>query len=214
MTTIKIVIYSILLLLSNANIQAQKYEFDLLTKYSIKSRSNEKETVIYSNSKNPNYVLYIFKKSSKREGKLYDIDKKKLHIYDVIETNDNGQIYFQFKYTNSNDFNSGNRSKEYELKTKSISKIDSIYKEIKIELLHKSNKTKKMISFTLKTKKTDSNLFPVFRFSCMHPFEFDENINVLENILVENASSLSFSGIKTNYKLLLVQEIKFELVIP
>lgn len=94
MTSIKIVIYSILLLFNNSNIQAQKYEFDLLTKYSIKSRSNEKETVIYSNSKNPNYVLYIFKKSSKKEGKLYDIDKKKLHIYDVIETNDNGQIYF------------------------------------------------------------------------------------------------------------------------
>ena len=54
------------------------------------------------------------------------------------------------------------------------------------------------MAFVLKGKKINFNLFPLFRFSCLHPFEFSQKLNLSENILVESAKELTLSEKKLN----------------
>jgi len=51
--------YIILFLLFILSSQAQKYEFDLLTKYNSISVNFERESLVYSNSRNQNYFYML-----------------------------------------------------------------------------------------------------------------------------------------------------------
>ncbi len=205
--------YIILFLLFILSSQAQKYEFDLLTKYNSISVNFERESLVYSNSRNQNYFLYVERDSLTKHAKLYDIENKTLHNFSILESKQKNELFFEFKYLDSKAINQVSSFNNYEFDVKTINS-DSINKVIKIELFkNKKRKKPEMIS-VLKVKNSNNNLFPLFRFSCLHPFEFNRNLNIPENVIVESATETLFSGIKIEHKLLYFKEIKLEIQIP
>jgi hypothetical protein len=67
-------IYLVFILFSSF-LHAQKFEFDLLTKYLTKMELYNFEKIIYSNSKDQNYFLLINGNSELRRATLYDLKK-------------------------------------------------------------------------------------------------------------------------------------------
>lgn len=200
-----------LFLLFISNIQAQKFEFDLLTKYQSKMKDYIHESVIYSNSKNEKYFLYVDGNPESKNAMLYDFANMISHNFKVKESKIKNEIFFEFEYLNSKNINLKNKFGEFELKYKSIGN-DSLKKEIKIDIYDKTKKLRE--SYVLRVKKSKTNLFPLFRFSCLHPLEFNQNINLPENIIVENAIGTTLSGKTIEHKLLYNKELKFEIEIP
>jgi hypothetical protein len=204
-------LYLMLFLLFISNIQAQKFEFDLLTKYQSMMKNYIHESVIYSNSKNEKYFLYVDGNTESKNAILYDFANMISHNFKVKESKIQNEMFFEFEYLNSKNINLENKFGEFELEYKSIGN-DSLKKEIKIDIYDKTKKLRE--SYVLRVKKSKTNLFPLFRFSCLHPLEFNQNINLPENIMVENAIGTTLSGKTIEHKLLYNKELKFEIEIP
>jgi hypothetical protein len=203
----------ILIILFNLNIQAQKYEFDLLTKYTSKMVNYEHESLAYSNTKDQNYILYINGNSLTKNATLYDLGKMTLHNFSVSESKIENEIFFEFEYKKTLPINQKTNYNNYKLEAKTINN-DSLNKEIKIDIFKKSNVKKPEITLVLKVKKINNNLFPLFRFSCLHPFEFNQNLNLSENLKVESAKEINLSGQLIEHRLVSEKEVKFEIEIP
>ena len=86
-------LYLIPLLLLNLTVQAQKYEFDLLTKYNSKIHNNVRESLVYSNSKNMNYFIYVNNDSVTKQAKLYDLTKMTSHNFRLIESKTENKLF-------------------------------------------------------------------------------------------------------------------------
>nr|WP_298659864.1 hypothetical protein [uncultured Flavobacterium sp.] len=209
----KIFLYLIPLLLMNLTVQAQKYEFDLLTKYNSKIHNNVRESLVYSNSKNMNYFIYVNNDSLNKQAKLYDLKKMTSHNFRLIESKTENNLFFEFVYINSETINVENSYPSSELEVKIINN-DSINNEIQVDVFKNNKRKKAEMSFVLKGKKNDTNLFPLFRFSCLHPFEFNQNLNLSEKIIVESAKGITLSGESIEYNLVYFEVVKFEILIP
>ena len=197
---------------SNSN--AQVFEFDLLTKYNCKTEYNNFESEIYSNSKGQNYFLYIKSDlDSKKMAALYDIAKMVTHNFEIIESAIKSESFFELKYLYSNKTELSKNFENFEIEY-SIINEDSLSKEIKVDFYKNSKRKKINHSIVLNVKENNTNLFPLFRFSCLHPFEFNQSINLPENIIVESAKAKNVSGSEIAYKLLLVKQGKLEDKIP
>lgn len=194
-------------------LQAQKFEFDLLTKYLTKMELSNFENIIYSNSKDENYFLMVKENSELKKATLYDLKKMILHNYEVVESKSGDEIFFEFKYMDSNIINPNNRFHKYEFEYTKIDD-DSLNKKIKVEVYKNSKRKKPELSLILQLKKSNNNLFPLFRFSCIHPFELIQELNISENFIIESAKGTTFFGKTIEHELLDYKEVKIELEIP
>ncbi len=168
----------------SVNCLAQNYQFNLLTNY--KSENGfYKQKIIYSNKNDNSYFLYIYKFKDKNIGEIIDLKNSKHHFFKVIESEGyEKEIHHQFKYENTSDvFYRDLPNTVFDFKV--IAK-DSLSKTVK--LIKYKNKKKKIITSIaeLKIKNIPYNLFSLFRFSCLHPYENFTNLSFGENGIVES----------------------------
>lgn len=167
---------------------AQNYKFNLLTNY--KSENGfYKEKIIYSNKNDNSYFLKIYKFKDKNIGEIVDLKNSKHHFFKVIESEGNEKVaYHQFVYENSSNVFYRDLPTVFDFKV--IAK-DSLSKTVK--LIKYKNKRKKIIIgiAELKIKNIPYKLFSLFRFSCLHPYEYFTNLSFNENGIVESYKSLN-----------------------
>lgn len=189
--------------------QAQIFHFNILTKYKTTFDGKTRESIVYSNSKNDTYFLMLYNDS---EARLYDAKHMKVYNYEVLETKLNNEVFFDFKYKNSRRLNS-NKSRfsnyEYEFKT---STKDTLKPQITITVFEDSKRKNSVLKLNCIAVKKAENLFHLFKFSCLHPFEF-ENVIPNGNYLVESATGLTSDNKRTEYKLMELKEVNFKLEI-
>lgn len=198
-----------------SKLNAQKYSFNTLTKYSSKYDKINREQIVYSNSKNDSYFLGLIKNQYSFAANLYDYENLKIHRFTVIESKIKNEIFYKFKYEKTNElfyFKKKYYSK-YVFAFQTLNLNDSIRK-VKLNVYKNSKKKKSLIEYELEIKNYSDNLFPAFRISCVHPYEGLDKLNIFENGVVMKATGETFSGHEIKFKLEELKRINFELDIP
>ena len=176
-----------LLLLVNFNLGfSQDYKFNLLTKYIVLQDDLEWEKVVYSNVDDSNYFLLLNKTEYENLAYLTDLKNKVVHYFHFIENKKNGEIYFIFNFIKSEKLKPVSLTSNYRFKFEII-KEDSLFKTIKMTGYKNKKMTKAVGISELKVKKHSKNLFPLYRFSYMHLFEYRTDIDLGENGIVESS---------------------------
>jgi len=135
------------------------------------------------------------------------------HNFEVIGSKSREEVFFEFRYVDSNSINYDKKFYEYEFEYTTIDN-DSLNKTIKVDVYKNSKRKKSETSLILQLKKSTVNLFPLFRFSCLHPFEFIQKLNIPGNFMIESGKRTTLFGNKSEHKLLYYKDVKFELDIP
>lgn len=193
---------------------AQKYSFNTMTVYSQLLQKNSRVTVSYFNSNTNAYFLKIFKNKGNLEALLYDFHNNKIHEFSVIQTGETDNYFFDFKYvttikTTVFDKNSYLNS-SYDFETISVN--DSI-KKVNLKMYKNAKKKKILVNYELEIKTYPRNVFPAFRISCMHPYEFAQKMNPFEKGVVIAAKGFNASGLKIRSELQTIEEVNFELIV-
>ncbi len=176
-----------LLLLVNFNLGfSQDYKFNLLTKYIVNQEDREWERIVYSNVDDSNYFLSLNKTQDENLAYLSDMKNKIVHHFYFIENIENGEIYFTFKFIKSEKLKPISLTSNFRFKFETI-KEDSSFKTIKMTGYKNKKMTKIGGISELKVKKHPKNLFPLYRFSYMHLFEYRTDIDLGENCIVESS---------------------------
>lgn len=202
-----------LLSLFSFGVNSQKYFFDILTIYKLKSNISSGKAISYVNSNDDTYILRLKKTDYYFEANLFDFKTHKNHKFTVIETYEKNEIIFNFKYVNTFNLNNDNtkRFKNYVFEFQTIEVRDSI-KTVKLNVFKNSKKRKPIIKYELEIKNTGKNLFHAFRTSCLHPFESFMQLN-FENGLPIKAKGNTLSGFKNEIELETFKKTPFELEI-
>ena len=189
---------------------SQNYDFDLLAHYRINVDSYKHDRITYANSKNDSYFLSVTSSNGKLKGVLYDLDKFIMFTYLVNESKVNDEIYFDFVYVDSVTIKYHKSFYGYEF-TKEEIKADSISKTIIVNAYEGKKRKKAKMSIEMDMIEAKSNLFPLFRFCCFHPFELLQNLNFSGNYLVKKAKGVSLMGKPVELELLEFRDVKLRL---
>lgn len=196
-------------------VNAQKYTFNTLAKYSSSFENIKNEGVTYTNAEDDSYFLRIRKDKSSVTASLFDYKNLKLHTFIVWETKVNGEIVFHYDYqstSNINYFNKKDYSK-YVFVFETLASNDSINK-VNLKVYGSSKKKNPLRNYDLQIKNHEKNLFPVFRIHCMHPYEFLESLNIFKTGVVLNAQGNTSSGKLIEFKLEELKDVNFRITIP
>jgi hypothetical protein len=195
-----------IIILSSIICNGQSFKFDLLTKYSTESFDFYRESVVYSNSKNSDYFLFVRENTAT----ICDLKNTTLHHFNVLKkTSNNGEIFYEFFYESSEHTNYHYRLIHNDFK---IISNDTLYKKVLLNFFYNKKKRKIDHSIEMKIKNHSANLFPLFRFSCLHGYDYRKDLNFSNNGIVEYATC-KIRGNKVDYKLLYYHELNFELVV-
>ena len=174
----------IVILISSINIYAQNYTFNLLTNYKSENGFYQ-EKAVFSNKENNSYFLIIREFENQKTAYLRDLNSFNTHQFKVIEPTTNGKdTTTQFEYVTSYKI-----KKRDDIPTTHDFKIvqrDSLLKTVKITTYRNKNRKKIINTAEFKIKDSPYNLFPVFRYSCLHPYEESNDFNFNENGMVES----------------------------
>ncbi|WP_284653109.1 hypothetical protein [Flavobacterium terrisoli] len=205
-------IFLLLILFGVSIVNAQKYTFNTLTRYSFNSGG---EVVSYTNFDNHTYVLRLIKTEYSFMANLYDYKSMRIHRFNVTETKSKEGFLLKFDYDNSTNLISSSRRefKKYIYDFKTIEIKDSI-KKVTLNIYSNSKKKKSIRSYDLEIKNSNDNHFPVFRQSCIHPYEDVEKLNTFENGIVISAKGKTTTGEIPLFKLEEYVKVDFELDIP
>lgn len=175
----------ILLLLSSITF-SQKFEFDFVTVYEIKSENKLFETMIYTNSKDDHYVLKLFYDA---DGKITGFIRDNRHFYlhyfaiNVISEVENK---VEFDYLYSKNFNSIKlNDHEFQFLKKPIDSVRSI---LVVNCYFNKKRKRPIQTYTLEVLEFESNKFGNFRNSFHHFYENDTKFNPTKNYLVQSFS--------------------------
>lgn len=187
--------------------KAQAYNFNLLTRY-VSTNGFYKENIVYSNKANDSYFLRLYLHNSKYKAILIDLYRLKQHFFKVTESyNDKNEIFFKFDYLNTNSITMRKDAHIFNFKF-DVKKIDSTFKIVEMKTLkHK----KKIISkATLKIKTYPYNMFSLFRFSNLHPYEYNPKMKYDGTGLIESYVGI-YKKDTISIKLDFYEELDFEL---
>lgn len=191
---------------------SQHYKFNILTKY--KSMNGfYKGKSIYSNKENNYYFLNIDKINNKISAEILDLKRSRKHRFRVIENISSlNEKSYQFVFLKSIKFKIHEPLKGYRHKFSIISK-DSISKVVKMSLVNKKGKV--INNAELKIKNYPFNLFPVFRYICLHPFEFSQNTYFNGTGIVESYTQYNKKN-KENVHIYLdfFEEVNMSITVP
>ncbi len=190
---------------------SQKLKFDIMAQYSISNENSTFERSCYGISSNDNYLMQIINQyDGQQVAKVYDLKSLKSHEFIITESKSENDIKnYEFTYSKTLAFErkiAGNVYFDFQ----SVSIIENI-ETVKLSLYKNKSKTKIINSFELKIIKSELNLFPLFRFTCLHPSEFITELSYAGSGLVTNCTSEN--GLK-NYTLKTFEEANIELTIP
>lgn len=207
----KLYVFTLFFLFSLAN--SQTYSFDFLTKYVSqgKNQKSQSEIVNYFNSDNFNYYLRLMRGSGYFTAYLTDYELNIQYEFNVIENKKGNEIAFQFEYLNSNKLNlKPSLRKNFRYEWKKINNNEAVLK------IFKTKKAKKPVEeYQFTFKKSNKNLFPVFRMAAMHPLENEKNVNIDENFIVEKAKNIcNYPPCSCEFRLAEYKNVSLDLVIP
>jgi hypothetical protein len=206
----------IFLLIPFTTLFGQTLRFDLMVKYSISLNGFNFERSTFGISTNDNYMMQIFNNhDGSQTAKVFDLKSLKIYEYNVIEEKSNiesGEI--KFVYLNTIPFSSYFPNISYERRINFD--FEKLSTENDIETLNltfykNKSKTKPKGNLELKVLNSELNLFPLFRFTCLHTLECINELNYHKPGLV--TSAISGNGYE-KYTLKTFEEISLELSLP
>jgi len=206
----------IFLLIPFTTLFGQTLRFDLMVKYSISRNGFNFERSTFGISTNDNYIMQIFNNhDGSQTAKVFDLKSLKIYEYNVIEEKSNiesGEI--KFVYLNTIPFSSYFPNISYERRINFD--FEKLSTENDIETLNltfykNKSKTKPKGNLELKILNSELNLFPLFRFTCLHTLECINELNYHKPGLV--TSAISGNGYE-KYTLKTFEEISLELSLP
>lgn len=203
----------LLLLILSSFLHAQRFDFNILTKYKTTyNGSTEREQVTYTHSDKDYYFLSIYKDDNETTARLYDSKNMKVHNFEVLETKSKDEVFFDFKYKSSRKLKTNSlRFSDYKYEVKTINP-DTINPQVGITVFKDAKRTVKALHINCFTVKTEENLFHIFKFSCLHPYEF-ENIIPNGKYLVKHAKGITADNATIEYNLLDLKAVDFKLEI-
>lgn len=206
----------IFLLIPFTTLFGQTLRFDLMVKYSISLNGFNFERSTFGMSTNDNYMMQIFNNhDGSQTAKVFDLKSLKIYEYNLIEEKSNiesGEI--KFVYLNTIPFSSYFPNISYERRINFD--FEKLSTENDIETLNltfykNKSKTKPKGNLELKVLNSELNLFPLFRFTCLHTLECINELNYHKPGLV--TSAISGNGYE-KYTLKTFEEISLELSLP
>lgn len=206
----------IFLLIPFTTLFGQTLRFDLMVKYSISLNGFNFERSTFGISTNDNYMMQIFNNhDGSQTAKVFDLKSLKIYEYNLIEEKSNiesGEI--KFVYLNTIPFSSYFPNISYERRINFD--FEKLSTENDIETLNltfykNKSKTKPKGNLELKVLNSELNLFPLFRFTCLHTLECINELNYHKPGLV--TSAISGNGYE-KYTLKTFEEISLELSLP
>ena len=203
------------LLLSFAS-SSQYYKFDSVTRYSGKWRQQELEILTYTNSENDNYYLRLSYYTNGWEAILYDLKNRKQHYFKVSEVKVKDGFSTIFKYYDTAVLHMTGHDifSNYIFDFTTIEKKDNL-KKVKLSVYKNSKRKKLIANYDLELRENSTNLFPAFRVSCMHPYEFTSRLTLNENyIVVSSAAQFNVDGHVVQNRLIDYKEVDLILQIP
>jgi hypothetical protein len=189
----------------------QHYKFDLLTNYISNQEGLERDRIVFSNSDDQSYFLLIKTMEQDNVAILVDLRTKKIHRYSFIEQSANKKMPLRFTFLNSEKLKPIRITRNYRFEFKTINE-DSLFKTIRMTIYKNKRKNKIVGETELKAKKSTKNLFPLYRFSYLHLFEYRTDIDLNENVTIVSSKFLEnrkFESRLANYEV-----IDFDLNIP
>lgn len=189
-------------------LSAQTYDFNKEVIYIFENGNRKSESIIYVNTKNDTYYLKIFRNEEKSFARLYDFKKNRIHHYDLIEIKGRNDK-FDLKYIDSERYydhlGMNYNSYGYEFLENSGKNLLNIYQTKKKKKIYKN--------FEFETEENEENLFPAFRISCLHPFEYNNQLTFNKNVVVKK-SKITYKENTCDCNLKKIENINFTLNIP
>lgn len=164
----------------------QLYEFDKEIIYNYKFNEEIYESIVYINTNDYTYYLKTYKNSDYLYAIIYDLKNyKKIHfkMFEILNSKKYDLVYDKTEENYPQKLMNYNR---YEYVMSRNEKTE----EIKIYTNKKKKKIYKKLEFEITESETD--YFLAFKFSCLHPFEFNRDLKYEKSILVTKS--------KINYK--------------
>ena len=202
-----------LFLASLTTVFGQKLHFDVMVEYTTTYENSNFDRSAYAMSSNDNYILQIINNPDGTQvAYVVDLKALKEHVFTVSESIiEKGLKNIKFTYikTVKHKF-ARTTARGIYFDFMSVSNSDGV-ETVNLNSYKNKAKTKLTNSLELKIIKSEVNLFPLFRFICLHPFEYITEINYNGAGLVTNC--VNKNGEKTHV-LKAFREVNFELTVP
>lgn len=185
---------------------SQTFTFD---KFAVYEGSDKNIHTVYCNSNDSNYFMRVMNSYQKQEAIVYDLKKMKSHTFEIITNelgNDSNALTFIYSYSSKiqDDFNTNNHFEYVKINE------DSTYVYSKIIAYKNKSKKKVIKQIELKIKKSQTNYFPLYRFSVMHTLEYNSELNFEIGGIIESSKSINSMF---EYHLIEFQDFDLELIV-
>jgi hypothetical protein len=200
-------------LASLTTVFGQKLNFDIMVEYTTIYENSNYDKSAYAMSSNDNYILKIVSYADGQKiAYVADLKGLKSHEFSITESiieNDLKNIKFTYIKTIKHKF-ARTMARGIYFDFVSESNNDGV-ETVKLNSYKNKAKTKLSNSLELKIIKSEVNLFPLFRFLCLHPFEYITELNYNGAGLVTNC--INKNGLKIHV-LKAIEEANLEITIP
>jgi len=202
-----------LFLASLTTVFGQKLHFDVMVEYTTTYENSNFDRSAYAMSSNDNYILKIVSSpDGQKVAYVADLKALKSHEFSITESiieNDLKNIKFTYIKTVKHKF-ARTTARGIYFDFMSVSNSDGV-ETVNLNSYKNKAKTKLTNSLELKIIKSEVNLFPLFRFICLHPFEYITELNYNGAGLVTNC--VNKNGAKTHV-LKAFEKANLEVTIP
>ena len=202
-----------LFLASLTTVFGQKLHFDVMVEYTTTYENSNYDRSAYAMSSNDNYILKIVSSpDGQKVAYVADLKALKSHEFSITESiieNDLKNIKFTYIKTVKHKF-ARTTARGIYFDFMSVSNRDGL-ETVNLNSYKNNAKTKLTNSLELKIIKSEVNLFPLFRFICLHPFEYITELNYNGAGLVTNC--VNKNGLKIHV-LKAFGEANLEITIP
>lgn len=193
----------IILVLFICNVSyGQVYTFDKLVthKFSTQSFPNQESTKLF-NSKDYSYYMQVFSRNDSIKARIFDTKKLLVHYYFIDESK-------SFWYLQT--VNMPEHSKDYTFDF-SETKIKRNREKVIFKVFNQNKK--RIARYRLTIKKTEQNLFTVFKLSAFETFQFTKIVAPF-NFVVLKAKGRNEHGNSIKYELKSIEDIDVTFTIP
>ena len=194
----------------------QTLNFDIMVTYSRNYNDRHFEESSYGMSTNSRYIMQISNNHDASQiAQVFDLKSLKIYKYQVIEEKTNtDRLEFKFEYLSTKPFSSYFPELSYRQNIhfdfKKIA-VENDIETVELTFYKNKSKTRPRESLELKILETELHLFPLFRFTCLHPKECINELNYDQPGLVISAIS---GNEKAEYTLKAFEETSLEISLP
>src|SRR5690606_20756681 len=168
----------------------------------------------YFNSKNDQYYLALIERPHSYMGYLYDFTNRQIHQFNLIEVTEGETVDFKLQYVKTDRLRTNNQKEyqKYVFDFTTISATDSL-KTVRLQAYKNAKHKVPVMTYELKIKPNQTNLFHIFRETALHPFESLNTLNYPGGV-VTSAIGHTLTGTRTSFRLEKLQKVTFEIQVP